>query len=186
MAHFIQALIDFLPIVVWLLTAVGLFILAPLGIFRRTRGVAGIGLVVASWALGVVLWLYGAAVTFSYWGWIGLIVSLFVFSVGVVPAGFLALALHAKTPSRRISGTISSHAAPALVRGTGYCARQARDHTIGAPAASGLLMVAIKGQLCLLPEPGPAKFENIDQRLIGRRRSSSCACRWLRRFLKPP
>jgi hypothetical protein len=26
-----------------------------------------------------------------------------------------------------------------------------------------VLMVAIKGQLCLLPEPGPAKFENIDQ-----------------------
>ena len=26
-----------------------------------------------------------------------------------------------------------------------------------------VLMVAIKGQLYLLPEPGPAKFENIDQ-----------------------
>jgi hypothetical protein len=26
-----------------------------------------------------------------------------------------------------------------------------------------ILMVAIKGQLYLLPEPGPAKFENIDQ-----------------------
>ena len=26
-----------------------------------------------------------------------------------------------------------------------------------------VLMVAIKGQLYILPEPGPAKFENIDQ-----------------------
>jgi hypothetical protein len=92
MAGTIQALVDWLPIVIALITAVGIFVLAPLGIFRRTRGIAGVGLVSASWGLGAILWLYGAMITFTSWGWVGLIIGLFVFGVGVVPMGFLALA----------------------------------------------------------------------------------------------
>ena len=38
--------------------------------------------------------------------------------------------------------------------------RFARTRVIG---ERQVLMVAIKGQLYLLPEPGPAKFENINQ-----------------------
>jgi hypothetical protein len=45
----------------------------------------------------VVLWLCGAAFTFGYWGWIGLVVGLFLgIGVGVVPMGLLALALHSE------------------------------------------------------------------------------------------
>jgi hypothetical protein len=36
-----------------------------------------------------------------------------------------------------------------------------------------VLMVAIKGQLYLLPEPGPAKFENISRTAYTRRPRTS-------------
>jgi hypothetical protein len=96
MANVIQALVDWVPIIVGLTTAVSIFVFAPLGIFRRLRGAAGAGLITASWILGAILWFYGALATFTYWGWIGLIIGLFVFGVGVVPMGFLALALQSQ------------------------------------------------------------------------------------------
>jgi hypothetical protein len=43
-----------------------------------------------------VLWFYGAIFTFTYWGWIGLIIGLIVAGVGVVPMGFVALALQSE------------------------------------------------------------------------------------------
>jgi hypothetical protein len=96
MAQAIQAFMDWVPFVVGITTAVCIFILAPLGIFRATRGFAGIGLVGASWMLGAILWIYGAIATFIYWGLIGLIVGLVVAGIGVVPMGFLALALQSQ------------------------------------------------------------------------------------------
>jgi uncharacterized membrane protein YqjE len=40
-----------------------------------------------------VLWIYGAVATFAYWGWIGLVIGLLVVGIGVVPMGFVALAV---------------------------------------------------------------------------------------------
>jgi hypothetical protein len=66
-----------------------------LGMFRATRKLAGVGLVVSSYVFAVTLWAYSAVVTFTYWGWIGLIIGLVLLGVGVVPMSFLALALEA-------------------------------------------------------------------------------------------
>ncbi len=96
MAWAVQAFFDWVPFVVGITTAICIFILLPLGIFRSTRAFAGIGLVTASWILGAVLWIYGAVATLSFWGWIGLIIGLLIFGVGVVPLGFLALALQSQ------------------------------------------------------------------------------------------
>jgi hypothetical protein len=93
MIQAIQTFADWVPVVVAVATAICIFILAPLAIFRRTRGVAGLGLWLASFIFGGVLWIYGAVATFAYWGWIGLVIGLLVVGIGVVPMGFVALAV---------------------------------------------------------------------------------------------
>ena len=57
--------------------AVAIFVLLPLAIWRRTRGAAGVGLLVTSYIFGLTTWLLGAAVTFGSFGWLGLIIGLF-------------------------------------------------------------------------------------------------------------
>jgi hypothetical protein len=95
MAGLINSILD------WLATASGIAfglsssIFLILGMFRATRKPAGIGLVLSSYVFGVTLWAYSAVVTFTYWGWIGLIVGLVLLGIGVVPMSFLALALQA-------------------------------------------------------------------------------------------
>lgn len=92
----IQTVIDWIPFVVGITTTVSIFILAPLGIFHATRGFAGFGLWIASYIFGTVLWIYGAVATFAYWSWIGLIIGLLFVGIGVVPMGFVALALQSQ------------------------------------------------------------------------------------------
>ena len=69
--------------------AVAIFVLLPLAFWRKTRGAAGIGLLVTSYVFGLTTWLLGAAVTFGSFGWFGLIVGLLVLGVGVVPLGII-------------------------------------------------------------------------------------------------
>lgn len=92
----IQAVLDWVPIVVGATTFFSIVVFAPLGIFRAIRAFAGFALVFASYIFALVLWFYGAVATFTYWGWAGLIIGLVVFGVGVVPMGFVALALQAR------------------------------------------------------------------------------------------
>ena len=96
MARAFQTFADWTPAIVGATSAICLFILAPLGIFRRTRGVSGVGLYIASYVFGMLLWIYGAVATLGHWGPIGLIVGLLLLGFGVVPMGFLALALESK------------------------------------------------------------------------------------------
>ena len=42
-----------------------------------------------SFVVGAATWLYGAAITFASFGWVGLFIGLFLFGVGVVPMGIL-------------------------------------------------------------------------------------------------
>ncbi len=67
-----------------------------LGMFRPTRKIAGIGLVVSSLVFGITLWANSAVVTFAQWNWIGLVIGLVLFGVGVVPMSFLASGLSAQ------------------------------------------------------------------------------------------
>lgn len=69
--------------------AVAIFVLIPLAIWRKTRGAAGVGLMVTSYIFGLTTWLLGAAVTFGSFGWLGLIIGLLVFGVGVVPLAII-------------------------------------------------------------------------------------------------
>jgi hypothetical protein len=94
MLYFLDLALEFIPVVVWITTLVSLLVLAPLGFFLRTRAIAGAGLIVASWVLGVILWAYGVLFTYTLWGWPALIIGLLFVGVGVVPMAFLVLALN--------------------------------------------------------------------------------------------
>ena len=69
--------------------AIALVVLLPLAAWRRTRGAAGTGLLIVSYIFGATTWFLGAAVTFGSFGWIGLIIGLFIFGIGVVPLGII-------------------------------------------------------------------------------------------------
>ncbi|MCL4837054.1 MAG: hypothetical protein KJ058_03690 [Thermoanaerobaculia bacterium] len=87
-----------LPIA-WITVLLAILILGPLAIVRRTRGVASVGFVVASFVIGLTLWFLGASVTFACYGWTGFFIGLFLFGVGVVPIGIFAAFFTIKSTS---------------------------------------------------------------------------------------
>ena len=68
---------------------VGVFFI-PLAILRRTRPFGGGLLMVSSYLLGAFVWFYSAGVTFTLWGWTGLIIGIIIMGFGVVPMAILA------------------------------------------------------------------------------------------------
>ena len=74
----------------WIALVVCVLVLLPMALFERTRAQAGIGLFLASWLFGLTVWILSAMVTFATLGWIGLLIGLFIFGVGVVPIGIFA------------------------------------------------------------------------------------------------
>lgn len=85
-----------LPFVSWLtgvLFAINIIALL-VAIFRKARGVAGIIIFVSSYVYGLQTWITGLLVTLSLWGWIAVIIGLFMGGVGVVPIGMLAAIFH--------------------------------------------------------------------------------------------
>jgi hypothetical protein len=74
-----------------------LFILAPMAMIPRTRKQAGINMIVASHLFGFTVWMLSAAVTFSTYGLIALLIGMVFFGFGVVPiaifAGFITLGI---------------------------------------------------------------------------------------------
>ena len=61
-----------------------------MALFRKTRGLAGEWLYVASIIFGLATWFLGASVTFYTWGWTGFLIGVFLAGVGVVPIGIAA------------------------------------------------------------------------------------------------
>ena len=79
--------------------AVCVLVLLPMAVFPSTRGLAGRGLFLASWLFGLTTWTLGATVTFSTYGWVGLILGMMLFGDGVVPVGIFAAFVTLKLPS---------------------------------------------------------------------------------------
>jgi hypothetical protein len=71
--------------------AICVLVLFPLTFVRRTSGGAAIALFIASYLFGITVWFASAALTFSYFGWIGLILGLVFFGIGVFPMALWAL-----------------------------------------------------------------------------------------------
>lgn len=86
----------------------GLFILLPMALIRRTRRTAGSGFVIMSYLFGIVTWLLGAAVTFSSYGWLGLLAGLLFLGVGVIPMAVFAAFFRWHLPDLGVSLVLMS------------------------------------------------------------------------------
>jgi hypothetical protein len=71
-------------------TFVSIFSLFPTALFRRSRGIAGAGLYIASYIYSATLWVWAFLLTYTLWGWWALVIGLLAFGIGVVPIAMLA------------------------------------------------------------------------------------------------
>lgn len=81
-----------LPFVSWLtgiLFAINIIALL-VAISRKARGVAGIIIFISSYVYGLQTWITGLLVTLALWGWLAVIIGLFMGGIGVVPIGMAA------------------------------------------------------------------------------------------------
>jgi hypothetical protein len=69
-------------------------LLTPLSLIPPTRGFSAMGFMIASFAFGAILWVWGMAYTYSVWGLFAVIVGLVLFGVGVVPIAMFAALVH--------------------------------------------------------------------------------------------
>lgn len=84
------------PFVNWLaglLFVVNLIALLA-AIAPKARGVSGFIIYVSSYVYGLNTWIFGLAVTLTLWGWIAVIIGIFMGGIGVVPVGMLAATFH--------------------------------------------------------------------------------------------
>jgi len=70
--------------------AVTVLILFPISFIRRTRGIASVSLLIASFVFGLSLWVWGLLLTYHLWGAWAVFLGLFLFGIGVVPIAMLA------------------------------------------------------------------------------------------------
>ena len=68
-------------------------ILLLFAVIPKTRGAIGNIIIFSSFIYGLSAWIYGLAVTLAIWGWLGVIIGVFLGGVGVVPIGMLASVL---------------------------------------------------------------------------------------------
>lgn len=69
---------------------ISILILLPLGIFKKTRRVSAIGLLITSYILGATTWVWSFILSYVFWGFMGLFIGLFIVGVGIVPIAMLA------------------------------------------------------------------------------------------------
>lgn len=84
--------VTILPFVSWLtgiLFAVNIIALL-IAISRKTRGVVGIIIFLSSYVYGLQTWITGLLVALAFWGWVVVIIGLFMGGIGVVPIGMAA------------------------------------------------------------------------------------------------
>ena len=77
----------------WLVFALDILIILPLGIFKKTKGASAIGLVVSSYVYGLTLWFWALLLTYIIWGVVAVFIGLFIAGVGVDPIAMLATAI---------------------------------------------------------------------------------------------
>lgn len=87
-----------LPIISWItgiLLALNLIALL-VAISRKARSAVGIFIYISSYIYGLQTWIAGFVVTLALWGWLAVIIGVFMGGVGVVPIGMLAAVFHGR------------------------------------------------------------------------------------------
>ena len=88
-----EKVLPWLIIIMWLVFALDILIILPLGIFKKTKGASAIGLVISSYVYGLTLWFWSLLLTYLIWGAFAVFIGLFLAGVGVVPIAILATAI---------------------------------------------------------------------------------------------
>lgn len=68
-----------------------LLLLLASAVFKKMRGMAGLGLYIGSTILGVTFWLFCLYVTYEHWGLTGVVVGIVLAGVGVFATACLSL-----------------------------------------------------------------------------------------------
>lgn len=79
-----------LPVSFWTFI-ICILILVPLTLFRRTRGLAGLGFYIGSFIFGISMWVWCAIIALVLGGIGYLIAGILLGGIGVVPIAFFAL-----------------------------------------------------------------------------------------------
>jgi hypothetical protein len=82
--------LEWAPAVVGTAIVLCLFVMTPLSLIPSTRGIAGNGLYIASYAFGFALWILAMAFIYVTWGLMPVIIGLLLGVIGVVPIGIIA------------------------------------------------------------------------------------------------
>jgi hypothetical protein len=86
--------VSYFIIATHVVAAVCVVVLLPMSLFRATRAIAALGLIISAYLFGLSIWMYGFLVTYNLWGGVGLVVGLLLGIIGVVPLGIFAAAVH--------------------------------------------------------------------------------------------
>ncbi|MDP9064861.1 MAG: hypothetical protein M3O06_03225 [Pseudomonadota bacterium] len=90
LAHSSVAIYFFLIPFAWFGLAGVVLILLPLSFWTPTRTAAGLGMFFASVLFGAATLCLSAAITYSTFGWLGLLIGIFLLGFGVIPLGIYA------------------------------------------------------------------------------------------------
>ncbi len=85
--------LKFMPFLVTattIFTLISLLIFIPLLFFKETRALSGSALFFVSWIFGATLWLFSFLVTYMLWDFLGVLIGLFIFGIGVIPVALVA------------------------------------------------------------------------------------------------
>lgn len=75
----------------WIAIAVMIFIVAPLSLFKKLRAFTGTIYFAFSYFIGFITWLLGFGITLATLGWLGVLVGMGLFAVGVIPLAIVGL-----------------------------------------------------------------------------------------------
>jgi hypothetical protein len=87
-------ILPLIAIVAWIVFALNLFIVLPLGIFDKTKAISAFGLVISSYIFGLYIFCWSMLLAYLFWGVTGLVIGLFIAGVGVVPVAMLAVTVN--------------------------------------------------------------------------------------------
>ena len=87
-------ILPFVDLFSWFTISITILVLLPLSFFKKTRPSSGFMLMMASYVFGLAAWLKGFLWAYNIWGVVGVLIGVFLFGVGVVPVGAIALLLN--------------------------------------------------------------------------------------------
>lgn len=74
----------------WIIFYINLLLFLPLALFRKTTSFATSAMFISSYVFGLTLWFLGLIFTYYIWGFLGILIGLGLFGVGVVFTGILS------------------------------------------------------------------------------------------------